>query len=485
MKKILLFATVCLSIFVASCSKNDGDPDPNPGGGGGNVVEVNADITANTKWTADKIYLLKTKVYVTGNVTLEIEPGTIIKGDKANAGALIITRGSKIVAVGTADKPIVFTSNVAVGGRAQGDWGGLIILGKARNNIGANAPIEGISDASDKAKHGGTEDTDNSGTLKYVRIEYAGIPLGPDNEINGLTLGSVGSGTTIDYVSVYRSGDDAFEFFGGTVNAKHLVAIATWDDDLDTDNGYSGKIQFAVVQRLASTADVSGSNGFESDNNGTGTNATPQTSAVFANITVLGPREAASGAPSVNANYQHAAQIRRNSSISILNSVFAGYTQGIFYDDAAPAIGDPNSSSVNYTSGKSVFANNMVLACNGTNQQIKASNGTILGVITPMLTASNVFDNTLFAGAVYTDPYKFSSDIAANTASLTRQGVPNFAQVATSAALTGAIWTDAKVTDAFFEKVAYKGAFGTTDWTQGWVAYNPQQLPYTTPGAVK
>jgi hypothetical protein len=484
MKKILLFATVCLSIFVASCSKNEVDPDPNPGGGGGNVVEVNADITANTKWTADKIYLLKTKVFVTGNATLEIEPGTIIKGDKANAGALIITRGSKIQAVGTAEKPIVFTSNVAVGGRSQGDWGGLIILGRAKNNIGTSAPIEGISDASEKAKHGGTDDADNSGTLKYVRIEYAGIPLGPDNEINGLTLGSVGSGTTIDYVSVYRSGDDAFEFFGGSVNAKHLVAIATWDDDLDTDNGYSGKIQFAVIQRLASTADVSGSNGFESDNNSNGTNATPQTSAVFANISVLGPREAASGAPSVNANYQHAAQIRRNSSISILNSVIAGFPQGIFYDDVLPA-GTENSSS-NLVAGRSIFANNLVYASNNaSNQQIKASTATALGLITPILTASSTFDNTLYAGAIYTDPYKFSNDIASNTSSLTRQGTPNFAQLGTSVALTGAVWTDAKVTDAFFEKVAYRGAFGTTDWTQGWVAYNPQQLAYTTPGVVK
>jgi len=483
MKKILLFAALSVSILVTSCSKNTVDPGTGGGGGGGGATEttvtVSGDITANTTWSADKIYLLKGNVFVTGNVTLTIQPGTIIKGDKATKGGLIITRGSKIDATGTVDKPIVFTSSQAVGARAQGDWGGVILLGKAPNNGGTAITIEGISDATDKGKHGGTDAADNSGTMKYVRIEYAGIPLSPDNEINGLTFGSVGSGTTIDYIEVYRSGDDAFEWFGGTVNAKHLLAIDTWDDDFDTDNGFSGKIQFGLAQRLAATADVSGSNGFESDNNGTGTNATPQTSAVFSNMTILGPREAASNGPSINANFQHGAQIRRNSSISILNSVIAGYTEGVFYDDGLPA--GPENSSSNLIAGRSVFANNIIAASNSKSNQIKASNTTTLAAITALLTANNTFLPDVFAGAIYTDPYKFSADLAPAA----RAGVPNFTQVATSTALTGALFTNAKVTDAFFEKVAYKGAFGTTDWTSGWASYNPQNLPYTTPGAVK
>src|SRR5690606_19316100 len=137
--------------------------------------------------------------------------------------------------------------------------------------------------------YGGTDAADNSGTLKYVRIEFGGIPFSPDNEINGLTLGGVGSGTTLDYIQVYCSGDDAFEWFGGTVNAKHLLAIGTWDDDFDTDYGYSGNVQFAVAQRANAAADVSQSNAFESDNNGSGTNQTPKTSAVFSNVSVIGP----------------------------------------------------------------------------------------------------------------------------------------------------------------------------------------------------
>lgn len=479
MKKQLLATALSLLVFFASCSKDD-NVEEEPVGPANGVVEVSGDIATATTWTADKIYLLKGNVFVTGNSTLTIEPGTIIKGDKGTKGALIITRGAKISAIGTVDKPIVFTSNIAAGGRSPGDWGGLILLGKGINNLGTSVPIEGISDATDKAKHGGTDNTDNSGTLKYVRVEYAGVALGPDNEINGITFGSVGSGTTVEYVQVYRSGDDAFEWFGGAVNAKHILAVATWDDDFDTDNGYAGKIQFGVAQRLAGVADVSGSNGFESDNISTGTPVDPKTSAVFSNMTILGPVSLASGNPTINANYQHAAQIRRNSTISILNSVFAGYTEGVFYDDALATSTTANSSS-SFLSGASVFANNIVAGSNGKGNQIKASNATALAAITAKITLNNIFSPDVYGAAFYVDPYKYSADLVATS----RIGIPNFAMSATSPAATGALFTDAKVTDTFFEKVAYKGAFGTTDWTAGWANYNPQILAYTTPGAVK
>jgi hypothetical protein len=484
MKKQLLASALSLLVFFASCSKTDNnDGDVNPPGQSGATVEVTGDITAATTWTADKIYLLKGNVFVTNNVTLTIEPGTIIKGDKGTKGALIITRGAKINATGTVDKPIVFTSAIAAGARSAGDWGGLILLGKANNNQGTSVTIEGISDATDKAKYGGTDDADNSGTLKYVRVEFAGIPLGPDNEINGVTFGSVGSGTTIDYVEVYRSGDDAYEWFGGTVNAKHLLAIDTWDDDFDTDFGFSGKIQFGLAQRLASTADVSGSNGFESDNNSAGDSKTPQTSAVFSNMTIIGPVDQ-SGAGSINANFQHAAQIRRNSAISIFNSVFAGYTEGIFYDDGLPATG--SNSSGNYFANRSVFANNLILGSNGKSNQIKATGATLAALATA-LTVNNTFTPASYAASVITDPYKYSPDLVAANANpaLNKQGTPNFTVIAASAAAAGADFSNAKTTDAFFEKVAYKGAFGATDWSTGWASYNPQVLPYTIPGAVK
>jgi len=477
MKKQLLASALSLLVFFASCSKSDnGDDDGgivNPVTG---VVEVSGDITTATNWTADKIYLLKGNVFVTNNVTLTIAPGTIIKGDRGTKGTLIITRGAKINATGTATQPIVFTSNIVAGGRAPGDWGGLVLLGKGLNNLGTSVAIEGVSDATDKAKHGGTDNADNSGVLKYVRVEYAGVALGPDNEINGVTFGSVGSGTTVEYVEVFRSGDDAFEWFGGAVNAKHLLAVSTWDDDFDTDNGFSGKIQFGIAQRLAGVADVSGSNGFESDNNSTGVTTAPITSATFSNMTILGP-VVASSQPSINASYQHAAQIRRGSQISILNSVFAGYTEGVFYDDGLPASGAVSSSYL--LNGSSVFANNLV-AGTRTNA-IKASNTTTLAAITArMAENADVFTADLYAAGIYTDALKFSADQVAAA----RVGVPNFTLIANSPAAAGAAFTNGKVTDTFFEKVAYRGAFGATDWTAGWASYDPQTLPYTTPGAV-
>ena len=152
----------------------------------------------------------------------------------------------------------------------------------------------------------------------------------------------------------------------------------------------------------------------------------------------------------------------------------------MFYDDALPTSGTANSST-NLATGKSVFSNNILYACNSKNNQIKASNATVLATITGTLTPLNVFDNTLYASAIYTDPYKFGADLAPAA----RAGVPNLIQVAGSVALTGAAFTDTKVTDTFFDKVAYKGAFGTTDWSSGWASYNPQVLPYDKPGAVK
>ncbi|NQV76508.1 MAG: hypothetical protein HQ491_10720 [Bacteroidetes bacterium] len=479
MKKQAILLSLAVAIFTTACKKStvDDTNDTIIVAPVSTTVEVKVDITANTTWTADKIYLLKGIINITSGATLTIQPGTLIKGDKATKGTIVVNRGGKILAVGAIDKPIVFTSNQAVGARAAGDWGGIVILGNAPNNQGTNQGIEGIpTDASGKASYGGTDPADNSGTLKYVRIEYAGVPLSPDNEINGLTLGSVGSGTTLDYIQVTRSGDDAFEFFGGTVNAKHILAIGTLDDDFDTDFGFSGKIQFALVQRYITIADVSGSNGFESDNDGSGSIKTPKTSAVFSNVTVIGPLSSASMS-GYNANYQHAAQIRRNSSISILNSIFTGYTEGIYIDDSKVAVA--KSTSANYLSGGLAFENNLVYGTNLKGNEVKGQNKADFETA---LRAANTFTSASYGGALITDPYKYPADIIASSSG--KQGKPNFTALTGSVALTGALFTNAKVTDSFFEKVAYRGAFGTTDWTAGWANFDPQVLPYDAPGKV-
>ena len=476
MKKKTILLALSIALFTFGCKKNAVDEEiivPS------NIVEVKADITTNTTWSASKIYLMKNIIHVTSGATLTIEAGTLIKGDKATKACLVISRGGKINAVGTADKPIVFTSNQPVNARAAGDWGGVILLGKAPVNQGVDIAIEGIpSDASGNGSYGGTDANDNSGTMKYVRIEFAGVPLSPDNEINGLTFGGVGAGTTIDYIEVYRSGDDSYEWFGGTVTCKHLLAIGGLDDDFDTDFGFSGKVQFGLSQRYISIADVSGSNGFESDNDATGSIKTPKTSAVFSNMTIIGPMSTAAASTNQNSNYQHAAQIRRNSSMSLFNSILVGYTEGIYIDDSKVEVA--KSTSANYLANNLVIQNNLIYGCNLKSNEVKGENKADFETA---LRANNTFDAAKFGGDLISDPFKYSPDVIA--ASTGKQGTPIFTIKAGSAAEAGAVFTNAKVTDAFFDKVTYRGAFGTTDWSAGWSNFNPQVMAYETPGAVK
>ncbi|MDB4927286.1 hypothetical protein [Mucilaginibacter sp.] len=486
MKKHSFILLFMAAIFLSACTKttNNDIPVVTPS----TTVEITGDISASTTWTADKIYLLKGFVYVTNGATLTIQPGTIIKGDKPSKGTLVITRGAKINATGTAAKPIVFTSNVAAGGRSSGDWGGVILLGKAPINLnGGVNTIEGglvptaSGDPVKYIQYGGTDAADNSGVLTYVRIEYAGIPFTPDNEINGLTMGGVGSGTTLDYIEVYRSGDDAYEWFGGTVNAKHLLAIGSVDDDFDTDNGFAGKIQFGLAQRAQVIADFSGSNGFESDNDAAGSNNAPQTSAVFSNMTIIGPALgviASGGSLSgINANFQHGAQIRRNSAISIANSLITNYLEGIYIDESTVATA--GATTANYTTGKIVFTDNIIYDCNAKGNEVKGQNKAAFEID---MRAKNTFDATKSVVDLLTDPLKYGLDFKA--AGNANSGTPNFTLKAGSAAAAGAIFTNAKLADAFFEKVAYRGAFGTTDWSAGWAKFDPQNMAYTTPGAV-
>jgi len=295
-----------------------------------NVTIPAGDITTNTTWTSNNIYLLNGWVYVKAGATLTIQAGTIIRGDKVNKGALIVEPGATIIANGTASNPIIFTSNQAAGSRDYGDWGGIIILGNAKVNVpGGVATIEGGVGST----YGGNNDADNSGIFRYCRIEFAGIAFSPNNEINGLTMGGVGSGTQIDHVQVSYSGDDAFEWFGGTVNAKYLIALRNWDDDFDTDFGFRGKIQYAVSLRDPNIADVSGSNGFESDNDGSGSSNVPFTKPIFSNVSIFGPKVTSS--TSIHSDYKRAMHLRRNTQLNVFNSVFAGYPVGLFIDGSA------------------------------------------------------------------------------------------------------------------------------------------------------
>ncbi len=328
------------------------------------TTTVSTDVTTNTTWSG--VILLQNKVYVKNNATLTIQPGTIIRGDKLTQGTLIVTRGAKLNAIGTAAQPIVFTSNESVGNRNEGDWGGLVILGLAKNNQpGGVANIEGLLPTTD-TQFGGNFDNDNSGTLNYVRVEFGGIPLEPNKEINGITFGSVGSATTVDYVQVSFSGDDAFEWFGGTVNCKHLIAYRTLDDDFDTDFGFRGKIQFGLIIRDKDLYDAPGdSNAFESDNDATGSTAQPKTMPIFSNITIVGPKGNGTVALPVGEKFEKAFRLRRNTSTSVFNSLITGWEKGLSIEGSA-VVANVNGDSL-------VFSNNILTnLVNGTNAIVSA-----------------------------------------------------------------------------------------------------------------
>lgn len=446
------------------------------------IVEVQAgSITTNTTWTKDKVYRLNGFVRIgldpknvtagqtaVEGVTLTIEAGTTIIGDRETKGTLVVQRGNKIIAEGTASNPIIFTSERDPGFREAGDWGGVVLCGKAvNNNPGGEAQLEGAYGG----WHGGTNDADNSGILKYVRIEYAGTPINPNQEVNSLTMGSVGSGTTIDYVQCSYGLDDAFEWFGGTVNCKHLIAYRGLDDDFDVDNGFRGTVQFGIGIRDANSADQSGSNGFEVDNDGSGTSSTPFTAPQFSNMTLIGPKK--ESGKTISAQFQNAMHLRRNNKIKIYNSFFTAYPNGLFIDGAG--------TLANAASGELVLRNVILAGVDGW-----GTNG--YGTNSPQTFPAPFGLETKSTGNVGTQ----SVDVWFRTTAFGNQALakwqdagidgtifdlsatPKLTPNSGSILLSGANFTGL----AGFETVAYIGAFGTTDWTSTWTNFIPQQTKY-------
>ncbi len=464
LKKTLLLALCSLLVF--SCKKDDDTtttvvPVKTEEKDAAGRIILRGEITQNKTLVATEKYILQGFVYVTSGFTLTIEPGTVVFGDNVatagTKGTLIIEKGAKIIAEGTAARPIVFTSNQPKGSRNYGDWGGVVLIGKAKANQPAATKYEGGI----RGEYG-TDDVanDNSGVLKYVRIEFAGIALSTaaNSELNGLTMYGVGNGTKIEYVQVSYSGDDSYEWFGGNVNCKYLVAHRGFDDDFDTDHGYSGRIQFAVSLRDKAFADQSRSNAFESDNDAAGSTLTPITSPIFANISVYtndGTPSTATGSGS--GAYQSAMHLRRNTSISIFNTLIVGYPEGLRLD-GVPAFTNATSGGLDL---RGIVLANCTLPFVGAN------------TVTTQQT-TDFFNEVVRTNSVVPFTELGTLSLNANVFNLT---TPNFLLQAGSLLLSGANWTG-KGADAFFEKVAYKGAFGTTDWTTGWTNFNPQNTDY-------
>lgn len=423
--------------------------------------------------------------------TLTIEPGTLIIGDKASKGTLIVQRGSKIFAEGTKEQPIVMTSEAPIGQRLPGDWGGLVMCGRTVNNQGPNIELEGGYGG----WHGGNvaldDETESSGIIRYVRIEYAGIPINPNEEVNTLTMGSVGKGTIIEYVQASYGLDDSFEWFGGSVNGKYLIAYRSLDDDFDVDFGYQGYVQFGLSIRDASLADQSGSNGFEVDNNGQGTDDAPFTAGRFANITIIGPKKTRETA--INTNFQHAAQLRRNSMLRIYNSFLTGYPDGIYIDDARG-----NSSA--HALSDELRLRNVILAGvegwggNGFGSEYDPDvEGVVEGLpfldengnpygdhpnaprgVSLKQDESNVFNVVeWFHTPAYGNKRLAKwQDAGIDPTIFDLVEKPGVLPLAGSMLLNAARWDNVPEAD-HFEQVPFSGAFGTEDWTEGWAEWLP------------
>jgi len=485
MKKYIFYLSAIATLAITGCRKIETDGEIQvvvvSGGGGnttGQTITLQGRINADTVLRKQNTYILKGLVYIVGNHTMTIEPGTTIKCSfsGSDVAALIITRGSKLNAAGTASEPIIFTS--AAPNPQSGDWGGIVICGKAPINTSFNGTaglfqVEGGIDNANGDGLAGSGDAavptaianDNSGVLQYIRIEYAGYAFQPDKEVNSLTLAGVGNGTTIDHIQVTYAKDDAYEWFGGTVNCKYLIAYKTQDDDFDTDNGFSGKVQFGLVIRDSLIADISNSEAFESDNNASGTTASPKTSAIFSNITAIGPRATLSNVGS--ALFRGGTHIRRNSGISIFNSIFMGWPRGIEVDATT------GTSTALNIEDSSLRLRNITLAGNTVNTRFS---GTAGATITNDAAFTSWFTNSYYNNDILTNasdakliqPFNYT----------TPDPTPFAGSNGNQKILTGGSFTDNKFSgDTFFDKtITFRGGIAPAgelaSWWKGWTKFN-------------
>jgi hypothetical protein len=373
--------------------------------------------------------------------------------DITEKGALIIERGAKLIADGRATDPIVFTSGKSIGQRTPGDWGGIILLGKAPTNRPQD-PAPTVEGGVGR-KFGGTDANDESGILRFVRIEYAGIAAEPGSEINGLTMGGVGSGTIIENIQVSFGNDDAYEWFGGTVNCKNLIAFATADDDFDFDFGYTGKIQYGIACRKPDFVDAGDAgNGIECDNDGTGTTATPFTRPQLSNFTIVG----ANNATGTAANHNFGNRWRRSTQFVLRNSIVMGWPKGGLSFESA------NTAKAYYVDNLSEFKNNLLHSNDAAN--VYRNDAAALAIVTPAQMKTKAETDGCIS---------LSTADAAMLKSPFYSTAPNFLPNTGSPALSGVSFTGM---NSYFTPTTFRGAMGTTDWTTGWTNWDPQNKAY-------
>ena len=414
--------------------------------------------TGTVTWSSDTVYILEGRVFVNEGDVLTIEAGTVIKGrsseDPQNASVLVVARGGQIFAEGTADAPIIFTAesdDVTVPGDVQafdrGLWGGVIVLGRASTNRGDNeGQIEGI-EGDARGAYGGTDDADNSGVLTYISIRHGGIAIAPDNEINGLTLGAVGTGTTIEYIEVFANQDDGVEWFGGTVNTKYLSVSFCGDDSFDYDEGFRGKGQFWFTIQ-----DNEGDRGGEHDGGTDPETGEPFATPVVYNSTFLGPDNPEDESPS------RAITFRDNAGGQYWNSIFADFNQGIDIEELESG----THSFDRFVAGELALAGNIFF--NIEKGDVADSLFTVAG--SPSASSAATFVASFESNGNTIDNPQFAS--VTPDSRLAAQELLDPRPAVGGPAYTGL----QSATDPFFETVSYKGAFGANPntWVHGWTA---------------
>jgi len=463
-----LFAAALVAAVVGGCA--DGDPlGPDGGGIPPGDATITTDIIANRTLYADTTYTLSGFIKVTSGATLTVQPGTTIIGDfEVPGSSLFVLRGAKILALGTAEDPIVFTSE-RTSGRQGGDWGGLIIVGNGVLNRADPTTLEGTgtSAANPLVNYaGGTNNADDSGELRYVRVEFAGFATAPDQELNSFTFAAVGSGTRFSYLEALYGLDDAFEWFGGAVDGRYLVSYETGDDHFDASEGYSGRNQFMIAfqsirpdARPAAGSPSTDPQGIENDGcNGAnclnGQNSLPRTNPMFANFTLVG-----TGAGVVDATQGGVGMmLRRGTAGAYVNGIVARWPRA--------AISLRDQTTLDRVTDGSLVLRNLYLAENGPTFQA-ASGTTVQGTVD--LTANNIE----VAPGTTTTSSLFVSLPAAPTAAANLDWALA-AGVAPRTGGTGA-FTGAMATQAgtFVTGTTYRGAADPAGvkWWAGWTNY--------------
>ncbi len=401
------------------------------------VVVVSGSVQGTENWTNNNIYVLRGAVFVREGATLNIQAGTLIAGEAGSVGTLIVERGGRLNALGTREAPIVFTSDQPDGLRARGDWGGIIINGRAPLNIpGGVGEGEG-----DTGVYGGDDPNDNSGTLRYVRVEFAGTEFSPDNELNGIAFQGVGRGGTYEYLQVHMNKDDAFEWFGGTADIRHAIATNAGDDSFDWTFGWSGRAQFLLVSQRGDDADT----GIEADNNEFNNELLPRSSPTIYNLTLCGDPDRNEGGESTRGML-----LRRGTAGQIYNFIVTGFKNlGV---------------EVNGSSSLREAASGALKLGHGVIFNVGATGSNYGPASTLALFQNGTFPNVRLGQ----DP---------GIGDCFNHAAPNWAALSSATLAGGQLAPALPPNDGFFTATTFIGGVGPgpeNDWVSGWTAF-PQQ----------